>query len=489
MDDTTIYKMITAKQKEARAIKSEDVTSTDQNARTLRKIRCNDSTLEQMIIAAQSGEADGDEIFRADEGDDLGWLGYFIGHNEKLKRLGVLSLPTNSSRDALLKGINCNRSIEEFLMSSEDNVFNVNLLTSFFSNNHKLKSVNLDDNNLGNDGVAVLAKALINQPQLQHLSLANNNIGRSGCLSLCSKLSSVSGWAALDLRNLNLGSNAIDDVGLKAIVDYLSRSTSIEKLTLSGNSSITVDGLRSLSTLFQSDNCCLAELWLMSMKIGDEEAEALAEALVGNKTLTHLIFVPDDKDFTEAGWDEFSWLLCDSSSVNDIYFSHHSLHNLGQDFLFLTISEDGQPNFRAGREFMPHELLSMLELNESILEVREAVKHSIDENLCAMLKVFLEDDDLDIQPLFSYELKLLPLVAEWFRRAKCCREFLEETTESFQSRELTTMYKFVHSMPLLVVNAYMPRDQKRKRLLGDTSPSCVVESKPCLGKKGKLSGW
>lgn len=485
MDETNTSKRVIAKHKKAMTLKNEDITSTSQNAVILRQIRRNDSRRDKLIITEPNNVAGAgivDNIFRAGEGDDLDWLGYFIGRSETLKKLAVGSLPTtaNAEREALLKGINSNRSVDEFLLSDHPD-FDVNLLAAFFSINHKLKCLSIENSNLGDDGVAVLAKALTNQPQLHQLSLAGNNIGTNGCLALCSQLSCADGWASLELRDLNLGNNAIDDAGLMALVDYLSCSASIKKLTLSDNSSITVAGLRHLSTiLLPSDKCRLQQLELLTMHIGDEEAETLADGLRSNTSLTHLVFTPHEEDFTDAGWDAFSKLLCDSSSVNDIYFSNHTLRNLGQNLIYLDVLDDGSPIFLLGREKIPLDVLCMLDLNESIMELRETSEdaRSSYKDLCAMLKVLMEDDELNVEPLFSYELKLLPLMAQWFRRTRCCREFLDESLETFESRELSTMFKFVQSMPLLLANAYFAKDQARKRLFADMCSFSCVESKP-----------
>ena len=51
--------------------------------------------------------------------------------------------------------------------------------------------------------------------------------------------------------------------------------------------------------------------------IGDDGAEALTDALVGNKSLVSLYF--DNNTITSAGWSAFLRLLGDPSSITNIY--------------------------------------------------------------------------------------------------------------------------------------------------------------------------
>ena len=72
----------------ADTIKIEDITSNELNREILHKLKNNDESFDKLyIIADDSG--DGDDYI-PDDGEDLGWLGYFIGQNTKLQELSFL---------------------------------------------------------------------------------------------------------------------------------------------------------------------------------------------------------------------------------------------------------------------------------------------------------------------------------------------------------------------------------------------------------------
>ncbi|KAL7496549.1 hypothetical protein ACHAWT_005014 [Skeletonema menzelii] len=63
------------------------------------------------------------------------------------------------------------------------------------------------------------------------------------------------------------------------------------------------------------------------------------------------------------------------------------------------------------------------------------------------------------------KLKVLPFVLTWFERAQSCRVYLEESITSFERRELSALYQFIHGLPLLVTNGFykqMRTEKKRK---------------------------
>ena len=65
-------------------IKFEDITSDEDNADILAMVRDNDPDLTYFCIVS---EVDEDYDFVVREGDDLGWLGYFVGRNKQLETL------------------------------------------------------------------------------------------------------------------------------------------------------------------------------------------------------------------------------------------------------------------------------------------------------------------------------------------------------------------------------------------------------------------
>eukprot|EP00985_Skeletonema_marinoi_P014347 scaffold7266_cov121-Skeletonema_marinoi.AAC.9 len=587
---------------EARAkdVKSENITSSQQNTDILERLRDNDPYFTSIFI---SDESDYDENgFVVREGDNLGWLGYFVGRSKQLEGLYIDNFPDNLNIDAFLRGLGYNRSIESLTIYTDlgrsfkslvpflrnnsslrdltligfnielqcarniasllgqqsslkclsfeeadlgdegllkiaatlstqpqiqelnfyannigrngsvalgnvlEELRNPNLatldlgyndiddeglhalvaglincrnLTSFclsdneliteaglkslsalFQSDHcRLECLDLDGLNMDNDGVAVLSTGLASLPTLKKLDLSSNRIGDQGLQALvglvnCCNIEdlsfarnvlavSVSGLRSLGetvqratrLKSLNLRSNAINDEGLQALADGMTTRCSLTKLDFAYNHSITAVGLRSLAPFFRSDNCCLDELGLWGINFVDDGAAALADGLMGNESLTKLYFTLFSSyglATTARGWAAFSKLLCDTASVNNTYLSNHTLVAIGE------CSMDGTPP----------DILEYLTLNKL---------QNCDAAIC---KILDSHPDIDIKPLFHWNLKCLPLVVRWLEKAKPYLGYVNESTGTFQCRQLSALYKFVRGMPLLTVDGYRGKEMK-----------------------------
>ena len=171
--------------------------------------------------------------------------------------------------------------------------------------------------------------------------------------------------------------------------------------------------------------------------------EALSQRLVGNQSLTSL-FLFDEISITSAGRVAFSAALCDTSSVNSIYLSNHTIHSIWD--------EDD-------RERIPRDIALYLQLNK---------EHP---QYAARCKILMNHPHLDMEPLLHCGLKFLPLAVAWFERAKPCTALtvdgedlqsrwrvLEESEDAFQSRALTAMFESIRGMPMEVM-------KRRKELL------------------------
>jgi len=260
---------------------------------------------------------------------------------------------------------------------------------------------------------------MASQSQIEKLELLDSNIGRNGCVTLGNMLSS---WHAPRLQSLVLDNNSIDDRGLQALVEGMLNCCDLEIVKFSGNRSITAAGLRSLSTLFQSENCSLKELHLERMNIGDDGAAALAEGLVRNKSLNQLYFDVDVAGITEVGWSAFSKLLCDTSTINITYLSNHTLEWIGGG--------------------APEDVVLYLEWNVDFNEDDSAI--------WKILRHFNDYDALDTESLFQWKLKFLPFLVTWFERARSSIAPWVTNDSDFselEKRKLSAVHKFVCGMP------------------------------------------
>eukprot|EP00984_Skeletonema_dohrnii_P009304 scaffold3549_cov110-Skeletonema_dohrnii-CCMP3373.AAC.6 len=592
---------------EARAkdVKLDDITSSQQNADILERLRDDDPDFTYISITDET--YDGSDLFLR-EGDNLGWLGYFFGRSKQVKELYIYDLPDNLKMDEFFGGLGHNRSIQQLyiytdlgeslqslgpLLRNNGSLrdltfsgFNIGLqcarnIGSMLGQQCSLKCLNFEETNLGDETFVEIATALSKQPQIEELNLSTSNIGRNGCVALGNALD---GMRNPNLATLDLGYNDIDDEDLHALVAGLINCHNLTSLYLHGNELITGVGLRSLSTLLQSDNCCLEhldvertnmdndgvvvlsaglsrlptlkkldlannrigdlglqalvgglgscnlleELYLSSnmflgsiigmrslgtllqrtnmqslflsdavndgglqclvdgmanccrlktlalsynnsitavglrslsslfrsercslcnlllLHLDDNGAVALADGLIGNKSLKTVEF--SRSGITERGWSAFSKLLCDTSSVNNTYLSNHTLEKIGGYGVHAMPSDD---------------IVEYLQLNR------------VSQKNAAIRKILDSHPDIDFEPLFQWKLKFLPLVVTWLENAKRYLDYVKESNEVFQRRQVSAVYKFVRGMPLLTVDGYrgqkMTDTQSKKRKFDQTS--------------------
>ena len=235
---------------------------------------------------------------------------------------------------------------------------------------------------------------------------------------------------------------------------------------VNGNTNITASGWRYFSTLLQSQSCCLEELHLRDTNIGDDVAGVLARALVNNKVLK-LLQLPGDMrihSISLAGWSAFSKLLCDNSTINNIYNSNHTISELWERRGWSARSQLNDLS-----EGLYEDLTLYLYLNKTYPQY------------AAMCKILMHYNHLDMTPLLQWDLKCLPLVIGWFEKAKLCTTslihedespILDESDEVFQSRVLTALYEFVRGMPKKVLERrekliLVATEQENKRLHED----------------------
>ncbi len=278
----------------------ECITSSSRNAEILRKLRDDDVPgcgKERGVLYVVDYEYDGENHFIATEQDDWGWLGYFIGKSEELQQLDLFCLPEEEDEvDAFMEGFKLNRSIEDLSIRvlidiQGDDI--IDSLSTFMLNTRILRRLelcffdiglecarslalaldqrqdksllttfNLEQNNLGSEGLAHIAVALSAYPHLRTLCFSKHSFGREGCGSLGSLLGST---ARSCLEQLILTENTMDDAGLQTLVSGLVTScVGLKRLYLSRNPTITAAGLRCLAGLFQAQagSCCLESLFL-----------------------------------------------------------------------------------------------------------------------------------------------------------------------------------------------------------------------------------
>mmetsp|Transcript_32311 Transcript_32311/g.48801 ORF Transcript_32311/g.48801 Transcript_32311/m.48801 type:complete len:590 (-) Transcript_32311:115-1884(-) len=381
----------------------------------------------------------------------------------KLKHLDLSGVGLgNDGLRLLAEGLACYSSLADGVLDLSRNDIGdegLQALASSLASNAKLRELNLCNNNFGDKGLEALAESLAHNRALRVLSIAANTaitkIGvraisrilqssksrledlRLDRIYICEEGGKILGDAlsineslvSLSLRCWGNDDVSIGDDGLKALAHGLSRNSHLKELDLSRNTAITATGLRSLKQYFRSPSCALENLTLYDINFGDKGAYALAYALRENKSLKFLYF--DDRGITSKGWKAFLKLICNSSSPNGIYLSNHTLSLLSWC------------DNRAGR-VVKKKILNCLAINKKC-DAQNAAKFKI-------MYLFL---DLDMVPLFQWNLKFLPLVKSWFDTITAPND---DFVASIRNRKLSATYKFVKGMPALIVSVFRHSD-------------------------------
>lgn len=268
-------------------------------------------------------------------------------------------------------------------------------------------------------------------------------------------------------RYLGLEDTNIDDQELQRLSTGIATCLcNLTELDLSYNQSLTANGLRSLSNILQSEGCCLQILRLEGIQIGNDEASALANALLGNKSLEKLVV----NEMTSSGWTTFEKLLCDTSSINNTHRSNHTLNQI---------------ECRRGIALNVYRYLQMNRFKEHVGTTKILMHHPV----------------FDMKPFFHWKLKFLPEIFDWFHKALsilvveksrdwdvCTLPFaplifevlassqlesvnpITQASDMILPRLLSSVYQFVRAMPSLVIDGYCSQDltrgsRKRKHII------------------------
>ena len=152
----------------ANTIKIEDITSNELNREILYKLKNNDESFDKLyIIGDDSG--DGDDYI-PDDGEDLGWLGYFIGQNTKLQELNFYITIDNES---FYKEMSHNKSINKIHFYGIDllngKVFH--MLNPFLENKCNLTRITVEESGLRAEDIRLLSLAIGRCSQLKDITI------------------------------------------------------------------------------------------------------------------------------------------------------------------------------------------------------------------------------------------------------------------------------------------------------------------------------
>ena len=141
--------------------------------------------------------------------------------------------------------------------------------------NKSLKCICVKDNEIGDGQQVEILLALSMHPQLEKIDLSRMNVGRNECTALATLLHNTT----KQLQTLNLDGNNIDDEGVETLVHVIAESK-LRDLDLSCNRSITAIGWKKVSTLLERPDSNLEKLYLSRNNIGNEGGLIFANAMV-----------------------------------------------------------------------------------------------------------------------------------------------------------------------------------------------------------------
>ena len=186
-----------------------------------------------------------------------------------------------------------------------------------------------------------------------------------------------------------------------------------------GRSIIGSAGWSALSSLLRNPSCAIKKLHLRNVRyapiMGDENILKIANALKYNKSLQHLTLTwhtegPSGEELAESVLAEISNAVCDTSSSDSIHSSNHTLFTI--NFM----------EFRVPKLTLPPTLQIAMTLNE-LLSVGQRWSR-VEPGGLLTTKIVLLSHVNDVKPLLVYDLKMLPILQNWFSRATVCMEYL-----------------------------------------------------------------
>ncbi|KAK1733716.1 leucine-rich repeat protein, partial [Skeletonema marinoi] len=257
-------------------ISFEDITSSKKNSRILRWIRDGDDKISHLTLGRDSCVQ-----FSIGKGDNLGWLGYFIGRSVKIQSLDIWHLNPGGWEpqweqqiDDFMFGLTRNQSIR-CIRAFHVRGYESTALLRALGNLSLLEKLDYGHSYITLDGYSALGTLLESGVcKLKKIHLMSSNIDDDGVAAFANGLRSIGPF----LRELLLPDNSIGNEGLSALVAALESCTSLERLNLSDNDfSLATAGLGSLSDLLQTAVLNLNELSLQYCAINDEGLQALTE--------------------------------------------------------------------------------------------------------------------------------------------------------------------------------------------------------------------
>ena len=282
----------------------------------------------------------------------------FFDHNHKLRHFAFsnFTLPHCNSLVLALKKSKNLECVRFTMLGDIDNEAGAALFDSLYDH-HNLLSLALIDSPIGKRGCESLAR-LIRSPASKLRDLVLYNIGLDdGCVAVLANAismnttlrelnfssngnaSSNKSWGAFfskvfsnpncGLRTVIFHRNGRGDEAISRLGDALTVNKTVTSLDLSVNRQMTNAGCKQFLKCLKQLHSVLEILDIDSCHVDTETVLAIVMALKCNLGLKKM-FIKEMNDRFDMGkvWDAFSGVLCNTSSIEATYFSHHALQGI-----------------------------------------------------------------------------------------------------------------------------------------------------------------
>lgn len=372
------------------------------------------------------------KVGRVDDLDRRIWrrLGCLLGQNTRVKKLCIPPMD-NLDLVGLCAGIQSNRSIEKLDFARINLQDSMSSLAPFLSSNPSLKSVDLDYCKIGTSaGIDILSTALINRSHdtLEELNLNGNDFGDIDLDQLVLALNRNT-----DLRTLNLVCNEIGQRGCASLAKLLSnRESNLEVLDLTGNSIDSESVIILINSLAKNNK-------LKTLELG--------------YNIRHIHIPP-------SGWAALLKCLCNTSSINDIFNSNHTLENVMGMNCMDPISWMARRNaFDAALGID----------NANLLFASIYVNGTLNRMLVARRKILWSHARGNVSiGDSSIATGAMPTIISWFQDNSNIRYDNNDGRLGWTSREVTiagldSVYRLLRSRPSILQNGWAKERERTKR--------------------------
>ncbi|EJK44108.1 hypothetical protein THAOC_37382, partial [Thalassiosira oceanica] len=424
----------------------EDITGNENNQDILRSLK-NDELSELWLYRLDPDvESYGENDYELGSSRELDWLGHFAKKSTRLESIGIFGAFGNCSGHSVERFLGdlgkCSHLKKMYFTGLPAEI--IHKLGLAMKNNSRTHFA-VEECYLGVPEATFLFNTFRDMNSLEELCIDGddeegiahlNDDDMAGCIP---SLAACTGMRSLKLNYLNLSTNSCAALrGVFPRMATLHFQTSVDALYLASNditlarhvlllrfrvlnivgNALCPGGTRVIASSLANPECRLEYFNLNQCNIGGEGMATLADGLRNNQRLTYMSL--DTSNITERGWNAFSSILCDTSSINATYNSNHTLQSL-----------------RGFGVQIPQDVRLMLDLNQGK-----------DKSGVAASKILQAHRHLDMRPLFGRELGLLPYVVAW----------LDHFAESRPDLKLSSIFDFVRAMPMKVVNGLQKLD-------------------------------